>query len=68
MTPNYNEESDPQLVVDHSIEEERPIYKALRIKFSLKQSSYATMLLREVTRMSSAFNVQSAMSRDMNAA
>jgi tRNA(Glu) U13 pseudouridine synthase TruD len=57
LTPDYNTQTDPQPVIDRSIEEERPIYKGLRLKFSLKQSSYATMLLREVTKMSSAFNV-----------
>lgn len=34
---------------------------------NLKQSSYATMMIREVTKISSAFNVQNAMSRDFNA-
>jgi tRNA(Glu) U13 pseudouridine synthase TruD len=57
LTPDYNTQTDPQPVIDRSIEEERPIYKGLQLKFSLKQSSYATMLLREVTKMSSAFNV-----------
>ena len=66
LTPNYNTEKDPQPALDRSIELERPIYKALRLKFSLRQSSYATMLLREVTKVSSAFNVQSALSKDMN--
>ena len=32
------------------------IKKALRIKFNLKASSYATMFLREVTRTSSAYS------------
>jgi len=68
LNPNYNTEKDPQPVIDRTSEQERPVYKALRLKFSLKQSSYATMLLREVTKMSSAFNVQSALSKDMNAA
>lgn len=62
LTPNYLTEADPKPVVDYSLENERPVYKALRLKFSLRQSSYATMLLREVTKMSSAFNVQSALS------
>lgn len=68
LTPNYNEQADPQPVVDYSLEQERPVYRALRLKFSLRQSSYATMLLREVTKVSSAFNVQNALSRDFNAA
>jgi len=68
LTPNYNTEKDLQPLIDATQEQDRPIYKALRLKFSLRQSSYATMVLREVTRMSSAFSVQSAMSRDMNTA
>jgi len=37
-------------------EESGSMFKALRLKFSLKPSSYATMFLREVTRTSSAFD------------
>ena len=33
------------------------------MRFSLTTSSYATMLIREVTRMSSAFGVQRALSK-----
>ena len=40
-----------------------PITKALRIRFNLKTSSYATMLLREITRMSSAFSAQYNLSK-----
>lgn len=36
LNPNYNKEADPAPTVDYTIEEERPIYKALRLKFSLK--------------------------------
>jgi uncharacterized iron-regulated protein len=36
LNPNYNTEKDPQPVIDRSLEEERPLYKALRLKFSLK--------------------------------
>ena len=68
LTADYNTQPDPAPKIDRTIEAERPIYKALRLKFSLRQSSYATMLLREVTKMSSAFNVQSALSKDMNQA
>lgn len=57
LTPNYLDQKDPKPDVKYELESERPIYKALRLKFSLRQSSYATMLLREVTKMSSAFNV-----------
>jgi tRNA pseudouridine13 synthase len=68
LNPNYNVETDPKPAIDRTNEDEKPVYKALRLKFSLKQSSYATMLLREVTRMSSAYNVQSAMSNQINQA
>jgi len=40
--------------------------KALRIKFSLRASSYATMFLREVTRTSSAFSTQQLLSSAAN--
>ena len=33
-----------------------PVTKALRVRFNLKTSSYATMFLREITRTSSAFS------------
>ena len=36
LTPNYIEEKDPQPEVDHESEAERPIYRALRLKFSLR--------------------------------
>jgi hypothetical protein len=36
LTPDYNTKPDPQFEVDRSIEQERPIYKALRLKFSLR--------------------------------
>ena len=62
MTPNYLYESDPVPEID----EEKPFTKALRIKFSLRASSYATMFLREVTRTSSDFNTQVAMSKTKN--
>ena len=53
LTPNYLEEPDPT----PKIEGDGEVTKALRLKFSLKPSSYATMFLREVTRTSSAFSV-----------
>jgi tRNA(Glu) U13 pseudouridine synthase TruD len=56
LTPNYLSEPDPTpTAVD---ENSGSVSKALRIKFSLKPSSYATMFLREVARTSSAFNEQ----------
>jgi len=49
-------EADPTPEIDEK--DGGVISKALRIKFSLKPSSYATMFLREVTRASSAFDEQ----------
>jgi tRNA(Glu) U13 pseudouridine synthase TruD len=61
LSPNYLEVPDPIPTVGESA-----VSKALRLKFSLKPSSYATMFLREATRTSSAFNVQHAMSKFQN--
>jgi tRNA pseudouridine13 synthase len=65
LTPNYLEQADPTptiaLDTDHA-----SISKALRLRFSLRSSSYATMFLREVTRTSSAFNVQHKISNVHN--
>lgn len=57
LTPNYLTQPDPTPVIVRSTEEIKApkIWKALRLRFNLQPSSYATMLLREVTRMSSAF-------------
>jgi len=57
LTANYLVEKDPTPVILESVEGSGlpPITRALRIRFNLKPSSYATMMLREVTRMSSAF-------------
>ena len=68
LTPNYLTEADPTPEVN---EDSGSVSKALRIKFSLKASSYATMFLREVTRMSSAFDSQlkiSQTNKDKNVA
>lgn len=51
LTPDYLFNPDPVPEIDES----KPFTKALRIKFSLSSSSYATMFIREVTRTSSAF-------------
>jgi len=40
-------------------------YKSLRIQFSLPQSTYATMFFRELTKHSSAFNIQNQYSKDI---
>jgi len=58
LTPNYLEEADPTPLIIRPSEEQPnvgKITKALRLRFNLTTSSYATMLIREVTRMSSAF-------------
>jgi tRNA pseudouridine13 synthase len=57
LTANYLCEPDPtpQLIEPFEGSNLPKITKALRIRFNLKPSSYATMMLREVTRMSSAF-------------
>ena len=64
---NYLVDADPKPVI---IEEEGSnlpsITKALRLRFNLKPSSYATMFLREITRMSSAFSTQYHFSKDQN--
>ena len=59
LTPDYLFKPDPTPKID----EDKPFTKALRIKFNLSSSSYATMFLREVTRTSSAFSTQAAISK-----
>ena len=61
LSSNYLTESDPTPVIPEGTDE-ATISKALRLRFSLKPSSYATMFMREVTRTSSAFNVQHKLS------
>ena len=63
LTPNYLEEPDPTPEISGDGE----VTKALRLKFSLKPSSYATMFLREVTKTSSAFSTQAKISQKQNA-
>lgn len=59
LTPNYLSNPDPKpVIVDSDDPAFVPVSKALRMRFNLKTSSYATMLLREVTRTSSAFSSQ----------
>ena len=56
LTADYLNQPDPTpLIIGDSI---IPVTKALRMRFNLKTSSYATMLIREVTRTSSAFSTQ----------
>ena len=58
LTPNYLTEADPTPLIIRPTEETPnvgKISKAIRLRFNLTTSSYATMLLREVTRMSSAY-------------
>ena len=54
LTPNYLSNPDPKPTIDPECG--TPVTKALRMRFNLKTSSYATMLLREITRKSSAFS------------
>ena len=56
LTADYLNTPDPQPYIDP--ESSVPVTKALRMRFNLKPSSYATMLIREVTRTSSAFSTQ----------
>lgn len=56
LTPNYLTEEDPKPSVD--LEKGGSVSKALRIKFSLRSSSYATMFLREVMRFCSDYDTQ----------
>ena len=67
VTPNYLEEADPTPKKPDNEEDIQSVSKALRLRFSLRPSSYATMFLREVTRTSSAFHVQHQLSKDQNA-
>mmetsp|Transcript_17628 Transcript_17628/g.29779 ORF Transcript_17628/g.29779 Transcript_17628/m.29779 type:complete len:152 (+) Transcript_17628:1655-2110(+) len=54
LTPYYNVQKDPQPTI---LPEETggAVFKALRLRFSLKPSSYATMFLREVTKQNSSY-------------
>lgn len=54
LSTNYLQTPDPTPKIDQNL----PHFKALRLRFNLKTSSYATMLLREITRTSSAFSTQ----------
>ncbi len=54
LTPNYLIDKDPTPVVNPT--DKTPVSKALRMRFNLRPSSYATMLLREVTRTTSSFD------------
>lgn len=60
LTPQYLEKDDPVPKIDTEIA--TPVTKAIRMRFNLTPSSYATMLIREVTRVSSAFYAQRAIS------
>jgi len=58
LSPNYNKEEDPPGVPGGK-------YKAIRMKFSLKKSVYATMCIRELTKTSTSFEVQSKLSENV---
>lgn len=55
---HYNVEEHPKPIGD--------THKSLRIQFQLPQSTYATMLFRELTKTSSAVNVQANLSKKYN--
>jgi len=59
LVPDYLERPDPTPVIDPALK----VTKALRMRFSLLASSYATMFIREVTRISSAYATQKALSK-----
>jgi tRNA pseudouridine13 synthase len=40
-------------------------YKAIRVKFSLNKSTYATMCVRELTQTSTSFDVQAALTKNI---
>ena len=65
LTANYLNEADPTPVIN--AESSVQVRQALRMRFNLKTSSYATMLIREVTRTSSAFSTQFKLSLDQKA-
>ncbi len=56
LTADYMKQPDPTPVIDAS--SSIAVTKAIRMRFNLQTSSYATMLIREVTRQSSAFSAQ----------
>jgi len=62
LTADYLREADPtpEIIAESRV----AVTKALRMRFNLKTSSYATMLIREVTRTSSAFSSQYQLSLD----
>ena len=59
LVPDYLERPDPT----PEIGQLGKVSKALRMRFSLPTSSYATMMIREVTRISSAYVTQKALSK-----
>ena len=62
LSADYLKTADPTPTIRP--EDTTPVTKALRMRFNLKTSSYATMLIREVTRTSSAFSTQYKFSLD----
>ena len=55
LNPHYNELEDPQ-------GDPNGKYKAIRLKFNLNKSVYATMCIRELTKTSTSFEMQSKLS------
>ena len=52
LSPFYNTEPNK------SVSEEEGKFKGLNIRFSLMKCQYATMLIRELTKMSTSFSQQ----------
>jgi tRNA pseudouridine13 synthase len=48
LNPNYITEGE-KVIAEPDTDDEGEVYKALRIKFSLPSSSYATIFMRELT-------------------
>jgi hypothetical protein len=59
LTPYYFTEKDPE-------GDENGKYKAIRIKFNLIKSAYATMCLRELTKISTSYATQMQLNDMLN--
>ena len=55
LTPYYNK-------IEDSTGDPNGKYKAIRLKFSLDKNVYATMCIRELTKTSTSFEIQSKLS------
>lgn len=62
QNPHYLIPDQEELKVE--VDESKPIYKAIRIKFNLPSSSYATMFVRELLHSTSDFDEQIQNTKD----